>query len=87
MSRKKSSPNLAARVSFLDIPLHRTNPDIEVPHSTLQCTFPSFSAKSVYPSVNLPTEARLIEYREGVTVNPVALTSVKTLPRLTNFCE
>jgi len=27
---------------------------VEVPQSTLQCTFPSFSAKSVHPSVNLP---------------------------------
>src|SRR5262245_12948212 len=29
-------------------------PGIEVPHSTLQCTFPSFSAKSFHLSVNLP---------------------------------
>src|SRR5262245_18125250 len=30
-------------------------PGIEAPRSTLQCTFPSFSAKSVHPSVNLPS--------------------------------
>lgn len=33
-------------------------PGIEVSISILQCKFPSFSAKSVHPSVNLPTTPR-----------------------------
>src|SRR5262249_19035484 len=35
-----------------------SNAPIEVPHSTLQCKFLSFGAKSVHPSVNLPRARR-----------------------------
>ena len=33
--------------------------NLTLSHSTLQCTFPSFSAKSVHPSVNLPPDELL----------------------------
>src|SRR5215469_3889680 len=45
-------------------------PGIEASSSTLQCKVPSFSAKSVRPSVNLPANKHLLEHHPSF-VGPV----------------